>query len=588
MKKRKFTCDFETTTNPDDCRVWAYALCEIGDPNNFMYGNSIYKLMDWCANQKDNVTLYFHNLKFDGEFITYWCETNGFTWVNSSKEAVSNSYTTLITNMGAWYSIEIYFEVKGKKRNKVTIYDSLKLLNFSVDAVAKGFDLPIRKLELDYDTYRPEGHELTPHEVDYIRNDVEIMARALDIFMSQGHTKMTIGSNALHNFKELCPNFRNLFPVLPNEIDQDIRVSYKGGFTYLSPKYKEKQVGSGVVFDVNSLYPSIMYNRPLPYGVPEPFNGKYVYDPLYPLYTQMITCHFKLKKNKIPSIQIKGSFSFKPNEYLESSDDGSGYPVTLVLTNPDLELFFEQYDVDVVEWVSGWKFKSAVGIFKDYIDYWSEQKINAKKNGNKAMYLISKLFLNSLYGKTGTNPLGSKKQPMVDHDGIMHYSVLPREERKSIYVACASWVTSYGRKQIIEQSQAIRDWSMKNKGFDAYIYSDTDSIHALLTDEDVDQLSDVLDIDDYRLGALKKESIFVRGKYLRQKCYMEEWPDGTMNVTVAGLPKKLSHVLNFDNFKMGFTTASLSDEEIGKTGRKLTYKHVPGGVILAPTDFTIQ
>ena len=29
-------------------------------------------------------------------------ETNGFTWVNSSKEAVSNSYTTLITNMGAW------------------------------------------------------------------------------------------------------------------------------------------------------------------------------------------------------------------------------------------------------------------------------------------------------------------------------------------------------------------------------------------------------------------------------------------------------------------------------------------------------
>lgn len=170
----------------------------------------------------------------------------------------------------------------------------------------------------------------------------------------------------------------------------------------------------------------------------------------------------------------------------------------------------------------------------------------------------------------------------------MHYTVLPREERKSIYVACASWVTSYGRKQIIEQSQAIRDWSMKNKGFDAYIYSDTDSIHALLSDEDVEQLGDVLDIDDYRLGALKKESVFVRGKYLRQKCYMEEWPDGTMNVTVAGLPKKLSHVLNFDNFKMGFTTASLSDDEIGKNGRKLTYKHVKGGVILAPTDFTIQ
>lgn len=155
-------------------------------------------------------------------------------------------------------------------------------------------------------------------------------------------------------------------------------------------------------------------------------------------------------------------------------------------------------------------------------------------------------------------------------------------------MACASFTTSYGRSQIIRQSQAIRDWSIKNKGYDAYVYSDTDSIHALLDDRDVEQLGDILDIDDYRLGALKKESVFVRGKYLRQKCYMEEWPDGSVNVTVAGLPKKLSHVVNFDNFKIGFTTAGLSDDIIGEQGRKLTYKHVKGGVILTETDFTIK
>ena len=177
---------------------------------------------------------------------------------------------------------------------------------------------------------------------------------------------------------------------------------------------------------------------------------------------------------------------------------------------------------------------------------------------------------------------------MLDHDDILHYQVLPREERKSIYVACASFTTAYGRKQIIEQSQAIRDWSIKYKGYDAYVYSDTDSIHALLSDEDITKLTSILDIDDYRLGALKKESVFVRGKYLRQKCYMEEWPDGSVNVTVAGLPKKLAHVVNFDNFKVGFTTADIPDEVIGEKGRKLTYKHVKGGVILAETDFTIQ
>ena len=106
----------------------------------------------------------------------------------------------------------------------------------------------------------------------------------------------------------------------------------------------------------------------------------------------MITCQFKIKPDRIPSIQIKHNFSFKSNEYLESSDDGSGMPVTLVLTNPDLELFFEQYDVWDITYHGGWKFKGAVGIFKDYIDHWSAEKIKAKKEGNKPQYIISKLF----------------------------------------------------------------------------------------------------------------------------------------------------------------------------------------------------
>ena len=189
----------------------------------------------------------------------------------------------------------------------------------------------------------------------------------------------------------------------------------------------------------------------------------------------------------------------------------------------------------------------------------------------------------------GTNPLGSKKQPCLDQDEIMHYLVLQREERKSIYVACASFVTSYGRKLIVESGQQIRDWTTKNKGYDGMVYFDTDSMHVVgLTDEDITELGKYIEIDDYKLGAWKMESKFVRGKYLRQKCYMEEWPDGTMNVTVAGLPKKLAHVVNFDNFNVGFTTADLTDEEIGENGRKLTYTHVKGGVILTETDFTIN
>ena len=60
-----FTADFETTTDASDCRVWAYAICEVGDTNNFSYGNNIDSFIDFCKNKKDNYRIYFHNLKFD-------------------------------------------------------------------------------------------------------------------------------------------------------------------------------------------------------------------------------------------------------------------------------------------------------------------------------------------------------------------------------------------------------------------------------------------------------------------------------------------------------------------------------------------
>ena len=580
---RKFACDFETTTDLDDCRVWAYAICEIGDPDNFIYGNSIDEFMEWCQNPKENYLCLFHNLKFDGEFILSWLLKNNFEYVADKKNRHDQSFTTLITDMGQFYAIEVYFTVKGRKVNKVTFHDSLKLLNFSVDDIAKSFDLPISKLELDYTAKREIGHQLTQHEIDYIHNDVKIMALALDTLYQQGLTKMTISGNALHSFKGMCKNFKDLFPVLPLDVDADIRRSYKGGFTYLSPKYKEKTAGPGLTLDVNSMYPAQMVKAELPYGMPEPFEGKYQYDKFYPLYTQRLTCTFNIKPNKIPSIQIKSSMSFMPNEYIESSKDEI---VTLTLTNPDLELFFEQYDVNVIEYHGGWKFKKAKGLFKNYIDYWTEQKIKSKKEGNRPQYLLSKLFLNSLYGRMALNPIGRQKAPVL-RDGELHFEMLPVEERKPIYIPVASFITAYARKYIIETSQLIRDWSIKHKRFDAYVYSDTDSIHCLLDEADLDALKQYIKIDPYELGAWDCEKFWQRGRWLRQKCYIEE-SDGHIEVTVAGMPKKLAHLVNFDNFNIGFTTEAFTDDEIGPKGRKLKYVHTEGGVVLMPTEFTIK
>ena len=576
---RKFTADFETNVDEYDCRVWAFALCEIGNVDNFIYGNNINDFIKWCSNKKENYILYFHNLKFDGEYIFSYLLENGYTCIKDKKERDDKTFTTLISDTGQFYSIEIFFETKNPKHiNKVTIYDSLKILNFSVDMIAKDFNLPIRKLELDYKQKREDGHILTNDEIDYIRNDVEIMARALKIMFDENLTKMTIGSDALANYKEINKNFNKYFPILPYAIDKDIRKSYKGGFTYLNDCFKEKETGAGIVLDVNSLYPSVMMYEKLPFGDPLFFEGKYEKDTLYPLYVQTISCIFDIKDGMIPTIQIKNNMSFLPNEYVKSSN---GDIVTLTLTNIDLELFFEHYNVSDLVYHSGWKFKAIKGLFSTYIDYWSQRKIQAKKDNNTALYRIAKLMLNSLYGKFGLNPDVRGKYPYLNEDGIVKYALYDAEVRDSIYIPVASFITSYARKKTITTSQIIKDYSIKKYKKDLYVYSDTDSIHCLF--EDDTELKDIIEIDDYKLGAWKLESKFKRGKYIRQKCYIELGFDEKMNVTVAGLPKKLGNLITFENFNVGFTT-----ENIDTDNKKLTYKHVKGGVMLVDTEFSIK
>ena len=588
---KKYTADFETTTNENETHVWAYGISEIGNPDNFIYGTKISDFILWCYKQKDNPQIYFHNLKFDGEFIIHYLLKNGYTYFKERENKTDKSFTCLITSDGLFYSLTIIFKAGEKKDHKVTFYDSLKILNMSVEKVVESFKLPIGKLEIDYSRHNslPEGSPLSKEEIDYLRNDVEIMSRALYIMFESGLNKMTIGSDALAYYKTINKNFDNFFPVLALDIDDELRESYRGGFTYLNPKYKEKETGKGIVLDVNSLYPSVMYNELLPYGEPVFFAGKYEEDKNYPLYIQKITCAFKIKPNKIPTLQLKKyTLSFMQNEYIE---DSKGDIFTFTLTSVDLKLFLEQYDTEFLTYEYGYKFMGIKGLFTSYIDKWSEEKIKAKKEGNSGMYTISKLLLNSLYGKFGTNPNSRKKYPILEND-IVKYKLHDMEVREPVYVAMSSFITSYARRKTILTSQAIRDYSLKKYGEDYYIYSDTDSIHCLFevdeikkgvykfTDKDK-ELNGIIDIDDFRLGAWKIESTYIRGKYLRQKCYIELGFDKNnnekLNVVVAGLPKKLSSKVNFENFNENLTV-----------GGKLTFSHTKGGVVLVETTFSIK
>lgn len=552
-----FTADFETTTDPTDCRVWAYGICEIGKPDNFIYGNDIKDFIEWARKEK-TATAYFHNLKFDGEFILCWLFENGFKHVLDRKELEANTFTTLISDKGQFYSMEICFKRSGRNKESLTIYDSLKILPFSVAAVAKGFNLPISKLEIDYNETREKGHILTKEEVDYLRNDVEIMARALNVLFEQGLNKMTQGSNALHDYKSIVgkKNFSKWFPT--PEYDADIRQSYKGGFTYLNPKFKEVDVNEGIVLDVNSLYPSVMYYQPLPYGEGIFFKGRYKKDKIYNLYVQMLTCQFELKDGYIPTIQLKNNLSFIPTQYLTSSD---GEDVTLCLTSVDLELFLEHYNIYNVTWHSGWKFKSTIGLFKYYIDKWNAVKMESTLNGNKAMRTLAKLMLNALYGKFALNPNVQSKNPWYDN-GIVKYKLGEKETREPIYIPVGTFITAWARYKTISSAQKV---------YDRFIYADTDSLHLVGT-----EIPDMLEIDPVKLGAWKHESTFDRARFLRQKSYIEEI-DGVLNITCAGMPERCYQYVTWENFHTGMNYAG-----------KLGMTHVNGGIVLKDIPFSIK
>jgi hypothetical protein len=585
MKKSyRFTCDFETSTLEwykidGYARVWAYSISEIGNTDNFIYGTNIDDFMKWCSNSKHNYTCYFHNLKFDSEYIFYWLLKNGYECIEDKKARKDKTFTCLLSDTGQFYSVEVYFSVNGKKVNKVTFIDSLKILNFSVEKIAKDFKLPIQKLELDYERYRPVGYKLQQYEIDYIRNDVEIMSMALDIMFNQKLNKLTIGSDALSYYKNDLKSFNKYYPNIGNDKDKLIRKSYRGGWTYLNPKYKNVEVGEGLVIDKNSMYPSMMYYEFMPFGEPVYFEGEYIKDITHPLYIQMFSCSFKVKENKLPTVQLKHTLGYMDNEYVETTE---GRIETLTLTNIDLELFLEHYDHSEITYHGGFKFKRITGLFKSYIDYWMEEKIKAGKEGNGAKRQIAKLMLNSLYGKFGLSGTVRGKFPKLEDD-IVKYECYPRRERDTVYVPVASFITSYARADIIRTSQAIRDYTMNKYGKDFYLYSDTDSVHCLKLSDD--ELKQFMDLDDFRLGAYKVESTFERAKFIRQKCYIEIDSEGNVNSTIAGMPKRLGKYVNLDNFESGF---SINADDPEYEEKKLTYKHVKGGVILVPTDFTIK
>lgn len=538
--------DFETTTNPLDCRVWSWGSMAVDDYSDYVIGIGVGSYVAYMLSAP-SVT-YFHNLAFDGSFILDYILKDGYVWV--AKNPGKGQFSTVISNMNKFYSITIV----SKDGVKVELRDSLKKIPLPVRDVPKAFNLESSKGDIDYEMERPIGYLPTEEEWNYLYRDIFIMAQAMRIILASGMKRLTVGADSLAEFKSLHgKGFERTFPVLSKTVDDDIRLAYRGGIAMPSRKWARKRVGRGIVIDKNSMYPWVMRTKLLPYGKPW---WSEIEDDNADLFILSMTFTAKLKPNHIPCIQIKRSIQFNSQEFLEEIKE----PTTVSITSVDLKMWQEQYDLKIWAINGYWNFKGIEGLFNDYIDKWMAVKANSTGGART----IAKLHLNSLYGKFAKNTDVTGKYPVLDETGTVQYVMCDHEESNPVYTAMGAFITAYARADLISSAQA---------NYDRFLYCDTDSLH-LLGEEEPD-----LWLHPTELGAWKVEhdgQPFDEAVFLRAKQYCERFGDND-DVHIAGLPHEIAARVRLEDMLHPRTWDG-----------KLVPKRVPGGTVLTSTTFTLK
>lgn len=615
--KAIYAADFETNNSETDCRVWAYGITNIykEDPK---IGTDIEGLFEYLKSEKPKkMIVYFHNLKFDGNFICNYLFRSGYNHsCKTDKLLTEGEFGSMIDNMGQWFKIS----VKTKGGKVIEFRDSFKKIPMTIAKMPASFGLDIKKGDLDeneeesYNKIRPIGHELTLFEKDYLLRDVLILARSLKFMYDSGLDGLTIAGDAMKKFKELVTtdDFKMLFPPLTYGEDEDIRQAYRGGWTYC---LKRQVVEEGLVYDVNSLYPSVLYSTIngkdhfYPIGIPEYYTGKYDMDPGRPLYIQHIRAAFVIRDGFLPILQSNKEFRGAHASYITEQYD----TIDLYLTSIDLQLFLKHYRTLYLEYVDGYKFNAIKGLFDEYINHFIKMKIDAGISGNKGLRTIAKLYLNSLYGKFGMSKIRSGKIPTLEESGKLKMETrtydIELENGEHIqrdYELCdayrvdvAAFCTAYAREVTITAAQKAHEAGR-------FCYADTDSIHITGT-EPVD-----IPIHSQKLGFWKNESMFDQAKFIRAKTYCEHViaeDEGKIdspywNVKCAGMMERTKKALLtrpdfLEVFDIGLNTDNLTytiekkvngevKQVVVNIPGKLRPKMVPGGVQLVDSSFKIK
>jgi hypothetical protein len=414
---------------------------------------------------------YFHNLTFDGQFLLD----------RLVKPKFSDYKITPIIKGSRIIQISIV-----KNNNSWYIRDSYAILPSSLKSLTYSFDVEHKKMEID------DLSEMIDNP-EYNKFDCLGLYEVLEKYMATlgNQLGLTTASTAMQAFRHKYLKK----PIVKSDwCEPTIRKSYYGGrveiFRFnLDPERKF------YLYDVNSLYPSVMAEN------------------LFPTGSMKMVSPGDIDKEGITYARVR-DYQLYPllpitvdKKMMFFDDKKEGW-----YTNVELRYLRGLHSNDItVEPIKSIVTDRADYIFKDYVLDLYAKRQEAKAAGNKVMDLTCKLLLNSLYGKFGQRMDHTKIHiNPKDIRGLVPFgnseNIFFSEERsRASYIlpVISAYVTAYARVKMHKYFRAC------GRHIERLYYSDTDS---LIVDKPMFKSSS-------KLGDLKLEDEFTNFFVFLPKLY---------------------------------------------------------------------
>lgn len=413
-------------------------------------------------------------------------------------------------------------QFKDKNNHRWSLRDSFSLLPRGLDALCKGFKPSQVKTSMPTSAY--EDDKKGWH--DYCGNDCVSLYQILEIFSRTirdlgGVVGYTLPSTAMKTFRFKFQKEPYKTYHVFNTMFRD--GAYYGGRCEIFRQLMPPEDAPFYLYDVNSLYPSVMKGNKYPIGYPEKVDygdanecrGK----------VGIMECDVHAPENLyiplLPYHRFDGKLLFPIGDWRGMYD--------FSLVEKALQLGY------LIDPVRAWEFKGDY-IFDDYVDVMYDIKVNNKGNAKGE---VAKLLMNSLYGKTGEK---SDRQEFIakgDFLGLepfdLTHGYATRKYRQySAYhlPAIAIRVTALAQIRLFEYIQDI-----VCQGGRVY-YCDTDSV-----------VTDLRIPTSDKLGGMKLEYDFEYGVALTPKFYYFKTYDeleSMKNVACKGFSKNFKNRMSYE------------------------------------------